>query len=110
MHTFQSIYGILYKSTSQSEKGTLSQLKSLINYSVNTDPAKNMKACEDLILIALHSHAVAASKSILSTMQFEKVEDLAREIVVMYIYFDPNVKLTTKDKKYLYGIQVLTFQ
>ena len=41
-------------------------------------------------------------------MQFEKVQDLAKEIVVRYVYFDPNVKVTTKDKKYLYGMQVLT--
>ena len=99
---------ILYKRSSQAEKGTLSQLKMLINCSVNTDTATNMKACEDLMLITLHSHNVAASKSILSTMQFEKVQDLAREIIVRYIYFNPNIKVTTKDKKYLYGMQVLT--
>ena len=75
---------------------------------MNTDPSKNMKACEDFMLIVLHSHTVAASKHILSTMQFEKVQDLAKEIVVRYIYFDPNVKVKTKDKKYLYGMQVLT--
>ena len=60
------------------------------------------------MLIVLYSHTVAASKSILSTMQFEKVQDLAMEIVVRYVYFDPNVKVTTTDKKYLYGMQVLT--
>ena len=108
MYILQSIYNDLHKSSSQAEKGTLSQLKNLINYSVNTDLSKNMKACENLMLIVLHSHTISASKSILSTMQFEKVQDLAKEIVVRYIYFDPNVKVTTKDKKYLYGMQVLT--
>ena len=60
-----------------------------------------MKACEDFMLIVLHSHTVAASKHILSTMQFEKVQDLAKEIVIRYIYFDPDVKVKTKHKKYL---------
>ena len=59
---------------------------------MNTDPSKNMKACEDFMLIVLHSHTVAASKHILSTMQFEKVQDLAKEIVVRY-----TAKIIAKD-------------
>ena len=62
MYILQSIYNVLHKSSSQAEKGTLSQLKNFINYSVNTDPSKNMKACEDFMLIVLHSHTVAASR------------------------------------------------
>ena len=57
MYILQSIYNVLHKSSSQAEKGTLSLLKNLINYnySVNTDPSKNMKACEDFMLIVLTS-------------------------------------------------------
>ena len=67
-----------------------------------------MKACEDFLTIALHAHVVAAGKSLLSARQYDKVQDLAREIVVQYVYFDPDVKILTEDKKYLYGMQVLT--
>lgn len=50
----------------------------------------------------------AAAKSILSEKQFDKVEDLAKEIVVKYIFLHPDDKVVTKDKKYLYALQVLT--
>ena len=69
-----------------------------------------MKACEDIMLIILHAHVMAASKSVMSSsdQQFEKVEDLAREIVSRHVYFDPDIKITSVDKKYVYGTQVLT--
>ena len=76
----------------------------LINYSLNADPEKNMKACKDFLLIMLHSHGVTAARKI----QFSSVQDLAKEIVVKYVYFDPNVKIDSNDKKYLYSLQVLT--
>lgn len=77
---------------------------------MNIDPAKNMKACEDIMLIIFHAYVMAASKSVMSTsdQQFEKVKDLAREIVSRHVYFDPNMKITSVDKKYVYGTQVLT--
>lgn len=86
----------------------MSQLKVLVNYSANTDPSKNLKACEDLLLITLHAHVVAATKNILSDRQFSNVQDLAKEIVVKFIYFDPNVRTDSKDKKHMYSLQVLT--
>ena len=104
----QGIYKILFKSSSGSEKGTLSQLKILINNSVNTNPAKNMKACEDLLLITLHAHVTAAAKSILSDKQYDNVKDLAKEIIVRYLFLHPDDKVVTKDKKCLYALQVLT--
>lgn len=46
----------------------------------NMDPAKNMKAYKDMMLI---THVIAACKSAMSStdQQFERVEDLGREIV-----------------------------
>ena len=85
-------------------------MKVLINYSTNIDPAKNLKAFEDFLLIILHAHVIAAAKSILSSpaMCYESVEDLAKEIVVRFLYLDPNAKIGIKDKKCLYAMQVLT--
>lgn len=69
-----------------------------------------MKACEDIMLITLHAHITAASKSVMSStdQQYEKVEDLVREIVSRYVYFEPDMKITSVDKKYVYKTQVLT--
>jgi len=58
-----------------------------------------MKGCEDLFLIILHSHVVAAAKSILKERQFERVEDLAKEIIVRYIFLHPDIKVVSNDKK-----------
>ena len=63
----------------------------LINYSCNIDPAKNVKASEDFLLITLHAHVIGAAKKVLSECQFNSVQDLAKEIVMRYVFFDPNV-------------------
>lgn len=36
------------------------------------------------------------------------VQDLSKEIVVIYDYYDPNARVNSNDKKYLYSLQVLT--
>ena len=49
------------------EKGTLYQLRNLLNRTgVPMDPADNMKGAEDFLLVVLHSHIVAAANIILS--------------------------------------------
>ena len=103
---------LLFKSDLTTEKGTLPQLKVLINRSANLDPSKNMKGCEDFLLTVLHAHTVAAARYLMessnSVKSLEKVEDMAREIVIKFVYFDPNVKVSTQDKLHLYSLQVLT--
>lgn len=66
-----------------------------------------MKGCEDYLLIALHAHVVAAAKDILSTTQFDSVEGLAREIVVRFVVFEPDVNVRVNDRVHLYALQVL---
>jgi len=75
-------------------------LKILINNSANIDSAKNMKGCEDLLLITLHSHVITAAKSILREREFKRVEDLAKEIIVRFLFLHPDVKVVSNDKKY----------
>jgi len=57
----------LFSSSFISEKGSLPQLKILINFGAKVDPEKNMKGFEDLLLIILHAHVIAAVKQLLST-------------------------------------------
>ena len=58
----------LYKSESSKEKGTLYQIRNLLNRtSVPNDPAQNMKATEDFLTVVLFSHIVAAAKSVVTT-------------------------------------------
>ena len=62
---------------------------------------------EHYLLIALHAHVVAAAKQILSDTQFDSVKDLAREIVVCFVAFEPDVSIRVNDKIHLYALQVL---
>ena len=79
----------------------------MINFAAKVDPDKNMKGCEDFLLIVLHSHVVAAAKQLLSVAEFNRVEDLAKEVLVQFVAFDPDVKLKTNDLVHLYALQVL---
>lgn len=83
------------------------QLKVLINYRAKVNPEKCMKGCEDFLLMALHSHVVAAAKEILSTTEYNSVNRLAKEIVVRFITFHPDVNMRVTDKVVLYAMQVL---
>ena len=61
IHSFicYRLYGVVFLSKSSMEKGTLYQLKNLLNRSlVPTDPGNNMKAAEDFLLTVLSSHVV----------------------------------------------------
>ena len=104
---FQVIYQKLFGSSLIPEKGSLPQLKVLINFQAKVNPDKCMKGFEDYLLIALHGHVVAAAKQILSDTQFDSVKDLAREIVVRFVAFEPDVSIRVNDKVHLYALQVL---
>ena len=83
------------------------QLKVLVNFAAKVDPEKCMKGCEDFFLMILHAHVVAAAKEILSATPYDSVENLAKEIVLQFVTFDPDVKVRKTDKVFLYALQVL---
>ena len=65
----QVIWSRLFKQKSSMEKGTLYQLKNLLNRSsVPTDPGNNMKAAEDFLLTVLSSHVLVAAKTIINEL------------------------------------------
>ena len=101
---------LLFKSGLQCQKGTLPHLKVLLNNSANLDPSKNMKACEDFLLTVLHAHVVAAADYLIEVehMKPGKVEDMAKEIIIQFVNFDPNVRVNSSDKVFLYCMQVLS--
>ena len=101
------MWNMLFKPNLSSQKGTLPQLKILINCAANLDPTKNMKGCEDFLYTVLCSHIICAAKTILSKSHYDSVTDLAREIIVQYISFDPDIKEKIRDKVKLYALQVL---
>ena len=100
----------LFKSGLSKQKGTLPHLKILLNCATNLDPAKNMKACEDFFLTVLHAHVIAAANHLLesSLVNTDKVEVMAKEIIIRYVCFHPDVKVKTTDTVFLYSLQVLT--
>ena len=68
---------MLCKSNLASQKGTLPQLKALINCTANINPTKNMKGCEDFLTV-LHAH-ICIAKEIMSKSHFDNVTNLAKK-------------------------------
>ena len=92
----QAIWKQLFSSLSSMDKGTMFQLKNLINRTyVPNDPTKDMNAVEDFLL--LHAHVVSSAEAIISEISVESVTDLAKLIVVNYInYPEWNVDISKK--------------
>ena len=82
----QTLWGRLYKTSSANEKGTLYQLRNVINRkAVHKSPEKNMKS--DFLLLVIHAHVIHAAKTIKNHQSFANVTDLAREIVSKFTIF-----------------------
>ena len=74
---------------SPTDKGTLWQLRNLLNRSGFTlDPSVNVKCAEDFLSIVLDAYIVAAGETIMATCQVAKVEDLAKAVVDSFISLD----------------------
>ena len=106
---------MLFSKKSCQVKGTLYQLKALLNRTaVPMDPDKNLKAAEDFLTIIMHAYIITAAKKILSKKTILSAADVSKEIVETYL----NIKIPTdledsttsetKDKIYLYAREVLT--
>ena len=80
----------------------------LVNNASALDPAKNLRDCEDFLLITLHSHTVAAANAILlGDQQYKDVTELATAVVEKFCNFDLDIKVSSNDKVYLYGKEML---
>ena len=84
----------LYSTKSSADKGTLNQLKELVNRtSFGSNPKNNMKATESFFEVVLYAHIIAASKEYVSNNSNETVViyDMAQKISSNF------VKLTIPD-------------
>ena len=113
----QVIWKRLFTKKSAAEKGTLYQLKNLLNRTaVPLDPSDNMKAAEDSLLVVLHSHIVAAAKAVLDESEaIDDVLSLSKTIVENHITItlpssSANKPSSVKclDKVNMYATEVLT--
>ena len=77
----------LYSKASTAERGTMFQLRNLINRSaVSPNPDKNMKASEDFLLLLLNAHVVAAAKKLCEyDMNITSVQWAAKSIINTYL-------------------------
>ena len=91
------------------EKGSLPQLKVLINLAAKVDSDKNMKGFEDFLSISLHAYVTNAGNICYPLISFNSVEVLAKEMIIQYIIvLNADAKLKVKDKVHLYALQVIT--
>ena len=64
----------------------------LLNNASALDPAKNLRDCEDFLLVALHSQTVAAANALLSRdQQYKDVTELATAVVKKFCKYDLDV-------------------
>ena len=90
-----------------SDKGTLSQLKYLINRtSVPKDPEKNMQAAEDFFRLVLEAHIVAAAEKELLNDDCT-VKSVAEAIVESHIHLEPN-EASHADTVNTYACELMT--
>jgi len=62
----QAMWKRLYTKKSSRDKGTLYQLRNLINHTaIKSDPSKNMKATEDFLTVELHGYIVAGATKLI---------------------------------------------
>ena len=87
VNQLQVIWKRLYNSKSSIEKGTLYQLRNVLNRtSVPADPVINMKATEDLFRLVLYAHIVAATKTVLNSES--SCLEIAKRVVNEFISID----------------------
>jgi len=82
---------------------------------VPLDPADNMKAAEDFLLVVLHGHIIAAADTIISDSNPIDVLSLSEKIVDQYVKIaipsssSPSAATkTATDKVCIYAMEVLT--
>ena len=102
-----------FSSKSAVDKGTLFQLKNLLNRTaVPADPGDNMKASDDFLLVVLHGYVIAAAKTLLSGETAKDVSSLAKNIVDSYVRIDipsPTARQAhSDDGVYSYSTELLT--
>ena len=109
----QVIWERFYSAKSVAEKGTLYQLKVLINRTaVRSLPSKNMKPTEDFLLLILHSYVIAAAEQCQQDSDTCKL--LAKRIVEKFVKInlpdEQNADSTqSSDMLYDYSTDLLTF-
>ena len=103
--------GYVETSKSVMDKGTMCQLKNLINRSVPSDPSDNVKAAEDFLLLLIHAHVLAAARLLYSLSGTTSASDLAKSVVATYIRL-PQLDATTTsaipDGVHAYALDLLS--
>ena len=94
------IWKRLFSKKSSAEKGTLYQLRNVLNRSgVPIDPGDNMKGAEDFLCV-LYGHIIAAVNNILSQSDVPSVTKLAEKIVENFVRITtPAITCDSSDKR-----------
>lgn len=101
----------MYSAKSGRDQGTLFQLRNLLNRSsVCSDPEKNMKSCEDFLLVVLHAHVVSAANAILQ-LRDVNLKMLSKSIVSNYVLlpdFSKQSQEESPDLVNVYAMEVIS--
>ena len=107
------IWERFYSAKSVAEKGTLYQLKVLINRTaVRSVPSKNMKPTEDFLLLILHAYVIAATEKCQQdsdTCQLLAKRIVEQGLVKIFLPGEQSVDSLSDDMVYNYSTDLLTF-
>ena len=109
----QAMWKRLYTKKSSKDKGTLYQLRNLINRTaVKSDPSKCMKATEDFLMVVLHGYIVAGATKLMKDepSRVFTCNDVAKCVVRNWIkmnLFSSNSKTPPKGTDYSYALDVM---
>ena len=93
------------------DKGTMYQLKNLINRSVPSDPSSNVKAAEDFLLLLVHAHIIAAARVLYTMINPTSVLYLAKSLVATYLklpMLDAQTGSVIQDGVHAYALDFLS--
>lgn len=103
----------LYSKKSSRDKGSLYQLRNLINRTaIKSDPSKNMKATEDFLMVVLHAYIVAGATKLMNDEPTSCCE-VAKSIVRKWIKISissaqPSVPQNCNGTDYGYALDLMS--
>ena len=105
---FKAIWKRLYSIKSANEKGTLYQLRNMLNRtSIPADPSASTSTSGDFLLLMLHSHVISTTNAVLIHNPMDSVMDLSAAIVSNFVCLLKSEEGKTDDLVHEYAKQLL---
>lgn len=98
-----------FSESNTNDKGTLYNLKVLLNRSIPKEPKQNMKACEDFLLIVLYALCKNAAEIVMKdNPHLTDITGIAAIIINQFVSIGETFKSNKSDELHLYTTELFT--